>query len=287
MGFIAEKLKPTFTALRACKPFEIYRQFGGHFLLDQFVPSREAARERDYTLGGMLATQSVFVHVPKTGGVSVQQAIFGNYGMGHMSIREYEQILHPGYLSRAFVFTVVRNPWDQLFSAYNFLKAGGWSGTRDADYYAMLRDCRSFEHFILDYLGREDIRAIDHFVPALDFLVDSSGEFFPFNFVARYSRLENDYAQLADMFGIDRKLPRLNITQGAGKGGYRQAYTPRMIDTVAEHYGDTIEALGYWFDGHSDTFPALEKAWKRNLRKSHARPSPRLRNAVPDVIAAG
>lgn len=264
MGIIEERIRPAWHAIRACRLREIYRQFGRQFLVDQLDPVREGARGRDYTLAGMIAAQSVFVHVPKTAGVAVLRALFGNCGMGHMTIREYQAVLRPSYLDRAFVFTVVRNPWDRLFSAYNFLRAGGWKGTRDDAFAAMLRDCPDFEHFVLDYLPREEIRAIDHFVPTLEYLVDGNGEFFPFDFIARYGRLDEDYRVLAALFGVRPRLPLVNATPGVRQRAYLKAYTPRMIDTVARYYGQTIEALGYWFDGYSETIPALERARRRH-----------------------
>ncbi|MDE2561475.1 MAG: sulfotransferase family 2 domain-containing protein [Sphingomonadales bacterium] len=281
-----EQLVPALETLRDCRLRETCRQFGRHFLLDQIVPKRASARRSDYALSAMLATGSTFVHVPKTAGVSVLRALYGNIGMGHMSIREYQRILGPSFLNRAFVFTVVRNPWDRLFSAYSFLRAGGWPGSRDILYYEKIKDCASFEHFVLDYLGREDIREFDHFRPSLEYLVDDTGEVFPFDFIGRYARLDEDFGHLADLFGVDPALPRLNTGKNSGERKYLKAYTPRMIDTVAEYYGETIEALGYWFDGYADTVPALDRSRATHPHKRRATPSARLQNAAADVIAA-
>jgi hypothetical protein len=267
---------------------ELYRQYGGRFALEQVDPIRGVRAGRDYTLASMLATRSLFVHVPKTAGVSVLQALYGNYGMGHMSIREYEEVLRPSYLYNAFCFTVVRNPWDRLHSAYHFLKKGGWPGTRDAEYAEMLRNCRSFEHFVLDYLGREDIRKVDHFRPATDFLTDSSGALFPFDYVARFCRLDDDFRHLAGLFGVHPVLPRLNSTMSGGPRvlPYLRAYTRPMVETVARHYADMIAAFGFHFDGHSGSMPGMERAWRINSLKQQAHPSRRLQMAMPAVLAA-
>lgn len=272
-----EGLKDGFRAVRSLRLHATYREFGRVFVLDHLDPRRSTARQREYSFISMLATNSVYVHIPKTAGVSVQKTLYGNYGMGHMGIRKYRQFLRPGFLNRAFVFTVVRNPWSRLHSAYHFLMEGGWPGTRDEGFQKMLAcECPSFEHFVLDCLPRPEIREIDHFRPSLDQLLDTDGAFFPFDFIGRYARLEKDFAKLADAFGVPPRLPHLNTTGESTIMGYAKAYTPRMIDTVGELYRDTVAALGYTFDGYSDTIPALEK-----IRTLHPGKRPGKRAPLP------
>lgn len=281
-----DKVKPAFGVLRDCKAIGVLRHYGWDFLRDQVDPVRGDARGRDYTLSRMLATRSVFVHVPKAAGVSISQAIYGNYGMGHLSIRGYRSVLRRSFLKSAFVFTFVRNPWDRLHSAYRFLKAGGWPGTGDAVFHAVIADCPSFEHFVHDWLERADIQAIEHFVPSLELLLDRDGEFFPFDFVGRYERLAEDFAELADLFGVARDLPHLNTMSQPDALGYARVYTPRMVDAVARHYAGSIAALGYTFDGYSDAVPALEQVRAQNPSKRPGKRSPLLRKYTPDLLAA-
>lgn len=67
----------------------------------------------------------IFVHIPKTAGISISRSIFGNLGGGHTKIRDYELIFSAKDFNNYFKFTFVRNPWDRIFSAYRFLKNGG------------------------------------------------------------------------------------------------------------------------------------------------------------------
>ena len=68
----------------------------------------------------------IFVHVPKCGGVSVSRAVFGSV-VQHGTIRTYQSVFSQAEFQSYFKFTFVRNPWDRLFSAWNFIKKGGKS----------------------------------------------------------------------------------------------------------------------------------------------------------------
>src|SRR5699024_9573361 len=67
----------------------------------------------------------VFIHVPKTGGKSVDTGMFNHVDCSHVTVREYKNILGPKYFKQYFKFAFVRNPWERTFSAYNFLVTGG------------------------------------------------------------------------------------------------------------------------------------------------------------------
>lgn len=210
----------------------------------------------------MIRTRSVFVHICKAAGVSVQQSLYGNLGAGHLGIADYQRLFTDGFVERAFVFTVVRNPWDRIHAAYQFLRQGGWPQW-DGPFHDQIADCRSFEHFVLEYLHLKRIRAIPHFRQTINQLRDRDGNFFPFDFIGRFCRLDADFAEIARHVRPGAQLKRLNVTPGSRPMGYVDAYTPEMIDVVARYYAETIDALGYWFDGFAVEVPALE-----NLRRA-------------------
>src|SRR5258707_7699115 len=65
----------------------------------------------------------IFIHIPKTAGTSLSQALFGRHSR-HIPYIEYEKG-NPRKFRQYFKFTFVRNPWDRLVSTYFFLKQGG------------------------------------------------------------------------------------------------------------------------------------------------------------------
>ena len=69
---------------------------------------------------------AVFVHIPKTGGVSISKALFdsGTVG-GHRPAQTYRLIYGAERYAQMFTFGFVREPLDRLASAFAYLKAGG------------------------------------------------------------------------------------------------------------------------------------------------------------------
>ena len=87
----------------------------------RYFDAREVARARieRLDLGRNRALGLLFVHVPKCGGSSVE-AQLGVYH-GHRSA-VYFRAADPGLFAAAWKFSIVRNPYDRLVSAFHYLK---------------------------------------------------------------------------------------------------------------------------------------------------------------------
>ena len=109
--------------------------------------------------------KQIFIHIPKTAGISVVKSFFGDITLeGHRSVWFYKQVLGKD-LSEFFIFTFVRNPWDRLYSAYKFLQKGGIN-IHDKNAFDMyLSEYNDFEDFVLNGLNEEILFEITHFIP--------------------------------------------------------------------------------------------------------------------------
>ncbi|HTL74630.1 MAG TPA: sulfotransferase family 2 domain-containing protein, partial [bacterium] len=67
----------------------------------------------------------IFVHVPKCAGISLVKSLFGDFDCGHTNLRRYQIMFAPAEFNGYFKFTIVRNPFDRVVSAFLFLKKGG------------------------------------------------------------------------------------------------------------------------------------------------------------------
>ncbi|WP_202593874.1 sulfotransferase family 2 domain-containing protein [Desulfohalovibrio reitneri] len=197
-----------------------------------------------YSLKPFLDHQAIFVHIPKCAGVSVCLALFGNLAGGHRTIREYAAIFSPREFRKFFKFTVVRNPWDRLVSAFLFLKRGGMN--EDDRRWAERHIARfnDFPAFVSGWLSPENARTYHHFRPQFDYLT-LDGQNLSVGYVARLETLGKDFGVISDKLGLRARLDRKNVNRA--KRPYREYYDEPSKRIVADVYAKDVEAFGYEF----------------------------------------
>jgi hypothetical protein len=225
----------------------MWRRFGRETVMGLF--NAREPNPNDYSLKPFIRTKSLFVHVPKTGGVSISSALYGCLGMGHLPIREYRKLLRPRAFARMFKFTFVRNPFDRIHSAYRFLRTGGM-GELDAEFNQRILDqFRNFEHFVIEGLECEEVVRFWHFVPQIHFLGGDAAAVADLDFIGRYEMLKEDFNSVRRRVNPSAILSHYNPTRP--REDYRLAYTAEMIDCVARHYALDLAVFKYQFDGSS------------------------------------
>lgn len=186
--------------------------------------------------------KAIFVHIPKTAGMSIVQSLFKATG-GHRSALFLRQVFASDFDSY-FKFTFVRNPWDRLYSAYRFLEKGGVNQHDKKVFEKHLKQCDSFKDFVLNHLSKKQVLDIIHFQPQSKFLLDESMNIMV-DFIGRYESLEKDFLYVTHQLNVTASLPHINKT--TGKIDYRSVYTDEMKEKVAEVYQDDIKIFNYTF----------------------------------------
>lgn len=191
---------------------------------------------------------ALLIHIPKCAGLSVSEALYGpGFSPGHLRWMDYDPAdleRHPGLE----VFTVVRNPWDRLLSAYLFLLRGGLRERSSADVVVgrhLAAHHPGFPGFVRQFIGAGHARDYFHFEPQTDYLRDRSGGFPARIHRIRFESLEGSGA-LTLPSGRTLALPHRNRTPRAS-AGYREHYTPETRAIVAQAYAADIRELGYEF----------------------------------------
>ena len=120
-----------------------------------------------YSIHGFHCTQIIYIHIPKTGGLYLCKSIYGNYGLGHHFYPYYQKVFKKR-ISKYFVFTVVRNPYNRLISAINYLNSGGINNIHKdwKEKYGLEKDINSFLLKNLEELVSND----EHFFPQFKFI---------------------------------------------------------------------------------------------------------------------
>lgn len=202
--------------------------------------------------------RAVFVHVQKTGGVTVQAMMEQAWPDARRHAprarhRTYAEILRrEPALADYFSFAFVRNPWSRMVSWWEMIldihhRAG--EGHEDA-----LRHLRTND--FIDRTGR-DYGSFDEFVlrgprtwerlsrPQVDYLRAPGRSV---DFVGRTEQLDSDIAEVCRRLGMAAppEVPRRNETQKSRH--WRDYYTDETRQRVGELFRADLEEFGYTFD---------------------------------------
>lgn len=220
-------------------PFALRRVIVQGCRIDHGVPEKLAAE--------VLKRRTIFLHVPKTAGISVQQALFGGRLYRHESLRQYELLFTRKQLASFYKFAFVRNPWDRLVSAWVFLQEGGY-GELDRPWSLRKESLfTDFESFVRGWVRKENLRtAYIHFKPQVYFLKDSRGQL-DLDFLGHFESLADDVRRLSEILACPATLESHNRTKSRRLQSYREYYTEETAGLVAEAYEDDIQTFGYEF----------------------------------------
>ena len=212
------------------------------------------------------AKNFIFVHIPKTGGNSVQDSLFRysedirtvdhsvqdgveRFGVSHPGteltkhsrISEYEMALPKEFFASAFKFAILRNPWDRMVSFYFYVlerKSRQTGQLPQIDppvdqeaFLELVRRTGGYRGFIC---GRTDDggrpRSIDQH--KMDFFL-------------RFEHLQDDYEVVCSRLGLEAtQLARRNVSRHLP---YKSYYNEILYQAVAKRFAAEIEYFDFKF----------------------------------------
>lgn len=186
-------------------------------------------------------TTSIFIHVPKAAGKSVATSLYCDDKPGHYYASDYKRE-DPVFFETAFKFGFVRDPYDRLESAYNFLTSGGGNKEDREIGNILLSETTSFTDFVINWLTPDRLYFWQHFVPQVDFLCISGK--LAVDYVARFETLENDFDVIVERLALmNVQLASLNkgkLVEKEGRGVLDECKLK-----VRELYKADYETFGY------------------------------------------
>lgn len=206
----------------------------------------------------------IFVHAPKTGGTSMAlaleaRAMKDDLMLGdtpkaikwrkrlkdvkaagrlwkHSTLADIDGMVTPQQMDDMFIFTLVRNPWDQMVSYYHWLQTQTFQ--HDA---VSLAQKTSFTDFAQSDLIINSFRK----TPAQHYMTDASGTT-RCNAYIRIEHFTKDAATLVDHLGFELTLDHVNRSDRVQD--YRTYYCEGSRNAVAAACAVDIERFGYSFE---------------------------------------
>lgn len=216
------------------------------FVRQLYYQARQLIRGEDFPYSRYNRTQNcIFIHIPKVAGTSITEAISAGTGRRtHLPWYVYYSA-NPLFFSQAFKFSFVRNPWDRVFSAYEYLRLGG-NQMGDGRTSAAVRTYDTFDNFVVRGLGEGRFRNHLLFLPQAEFVLNGDGDL-AVDFVGKFETLDEDFATVAKTLGImQRTIPKRNSSRQ--RNAYQANYkSEKSISVVSEIYKQDICAFSYRF----------------------------------------
>ena len=207
----------------------------------------------------------IFVHIPKTAGNSISDAIRSfpikkrsviDRAVArirpqkiiqlakHAKASEIKEIVGNVVWYKFFSFCVVRNPWDTMVSSYFWWleKSQKWEPFYKAR--KEIERMEGFESFLMSKYGQDKINQIT--TDMWDYITDEKGKVIV-DCIVRFENIQDGWKVICSRVGVHGyDLKMLNCSQRREKG-YRKYYTEEMRDTIEHRFTKIIDRFGYKF----------------------------------------
>ena len=215
--------------------------------------------------------KTIFVHIPKTGGTSMESAlnirgewpqwdeniVYGLWKGGHKKKPAQHfsmaELIDYGFVTRTmqeeyFSFCFVRNPWERAVSNFAWmLRKGHISPLYWLSHISPQKQKQYFVRFLKKSRHQLELQKgkfLHHFLPQTSYFLDEHGNSLV-NFVGRFETIAEDFATVQRHIGLESKpLPH---QQKSTHKQYREYYNDEAKHIVEELYHQEIQLLGYTF----------------------------------------
>lgn len=178
--------------------------------------------------------KTIFVHVPKTAGTSIKETIgtFNN-NLGYHARPAEIKSKHPNAWKNYHKFTVVRNPFDRVYSIYSYYRMGKKITLVDKN-----KLPKTFKEFVTDLDKYLKMLGLDY--NQFDYIGDE------INQILKFETLNKDFADLCNKLGIKGKRLRRDRPSTRQKD-YHDVYDDEMVQIVSEYFKTDIKEFNYEF----------------------------------------
>jgi hypothetical protein len=211
--------------------------------------------------------QFLFIHVPKTGGNSIQNilrnysedkiVIRGEHQDGierfevrndkyevtkHSTLKHYQTILEPPVYQKLFKFATIRNPYEQMISWYFSPHRGVREWVRQ-DFINLVKEVPTLR----EYISLSTIYSLNIIIEKLGLSIKLQPPKLEqdIDFLMRFESLEQDFKKVCEMIAIPYET--LPIRNQSERQHYTTYFDEELKDIVYQKFREEIEFGGYDF----------------------------------------
>jgi len=190
----------------------------------------------------------IFFHGYKTAGTGIKRTLddivdkdqFWSPNKQHLPAQKHLEFYGDSIFDNYLKFSVVRNPWDRLVSAYFYLKSRNLVETKNQFVKKNIQFCQ--ENSFTDYVNYKNKPK-----PLADILcIDGK---LTTDFIIRLESLQDGFDEFCDKIGIPhRNLSKMNHNTSRPATHYSVHYTPEAVKSVKQFYKKDLSLFPYTFD---------------------------------------
>ena len=202
-----------------------------------------------------LDSKSIFIHIPKSAGVSFSVGLYG-IALGHHTAHEY-YINNKNEWNNLFSFTIVRNPLDRFLSAYNFLKNEGINKF-DKQFCNRHKlnavDINTFINNFISEIRFKIFKPYIHFIPQHKFILHKRKNYSLISKIYKFESLETEYQNIIRDIKLNNpkfnpvknNLPNINRTNyDFSKKSNHNDISEDNIKKIKDFYYLDYQMFGY------------------------------------------
>jgi len=200
--------------------------------------------------------RTVFIHIPKTGGTSISNALgySNDLRSKHCSVVGYIERMNRLAYHRFFKFTVVRNPYDRIVSYFEWKRFNIIEGTYNKhitdEEMDMVMDkgfSNWFIKFVTNYRDKPFKTRYKTGPNNQTLMLINRKNVISIDSICRFETLERDFLEVAKKQELEIKVDKFPHSLKTDRKPYQEYYSNNAREIASRYYSQDLKNFNYCF----------------------------------------